>query len=433
MTYRQALDYLFNRLPMYQRIGPAAYKADLGNTLALSRYLGHPERSFPCIHLAGTNGKGSVSHMLASVLQAHGMKTGLATSPHLRDFRERIRVNGQMIPRQEVVDFVHKHRPFLKSLDASFFEIGVAMTFDYFSRQSLDIAVIETGLGGRLDSTNIVHPLLSVITNIGMDHTHLLGDTIQDIAREKAGIIKAEVPVLLGRKQEDIFAVFEEAARRQHAPLYLAADYCTDTRVKEVRSSGNNPLLEVSCRDRQGGTQCYRTDLLGHYQAENLLTAVSALHLLNDLGLLPLQEDKLRQGLASVGMSTGLLGRWQIIMQAPLVICDAGHNPDGMQAVMAQLKGMPYNTLRMVMGMVNDKSASDLMVYWPREAVYYFCKPDVPRGMEAETLAGEAGKMGFRGQVCKGVRHALQQALDHAGPDDIIFVGGSTFVVAEVV
>ncbi|MFO7997990.1 MAG: folylpolyglutamate synthase/dihydrofolate synthase family protein [Bacteroidales bacterium] len=431
MTYQQAIDHLFNQLPMYQRIGPAAYKANLDNTLALSEYLGAPERRFKSIHIAGTNGKGSVAHMLASVLQEHGLKTGLATSPHLKDFRERIRINGKMIPKRAVARFAEKHRPFFEPLHASFFEIGIALTFQYFAEQEVDIAVVETGLGGRLDSTNILLPELSVITGIHFDHTALLGNTLEKIAIEKAGIIKPGVPVVVGRKQKEVHHVFEQAAGQKKAPLYVAGELI-DLLSSDVVAVGKRPMLRMVTDSRLGNGLEVQSDLIGNYQKENVLTALAALLVLDKGAGFSLSLPAILKGLAVVQQNTGLAGRWQIIGRRPAIICDTAHNAEGIRMVFDQLSQQRHTRLHVVFGTVDDKDLQSIFEILPRDARYYFCKPDVPRGLDAEILGRLAAGNGLNGMACPTVKKALSMAKKQAAPSDLIFVGGSTFVVAEV-
>lgn len=430
-SFQQTLDYLYSQLPMYQRIGPAAYKANLDNTIALSEYLDHPEKKIKTIHIAGTNGKGSVAHMAASVLQEAGYRTGLATSPHLKDFRERIRINGKPIPKKDVIDFVKKHKAFFEQLRPSFFEMTMAMTFDYFAGEQIDVAVIETGLGGRLDSSNIIMPELSVITNIGMDHTSLLGDTLEEIASEKAGIIKAETPVLIGRRQKEVCHVFENVAARNRAPIYYADDIFEVHSLSQVNLNGSG-YIKATMRHAQ--TTCnVLLDLLGNYQVENLVTVMAAILILNKYKKLVIPDGAIIRGLRKVVKNTGLKGRWQQIGQRPRIICDAGHNPDGINYIADQLKTTPYEHLHMVIGMVDDKDRKAVLECLPKPASYYFCRPSVPRGLDPGVLASEAAAVGLQGKAYATVNEALQTARLKAAPDDLIFVGGSTFVVAEVV
>ena len=431
MNYQQTIAYLFSQLPMYQRIGPAAYKANLDNTIALSNYLGNPEKKFKSIHIAGTNGKGSVAHMLASVLQQAGYKTGLATSPHLKDFRERIKINGTLIPEDYVIDFVSKHRAFFEKIKPSFFEMTMALTFDYLAYEEVDIAVVETGLGGRLDSSNIITPELAVITNIGLDHTHLLGNSLAKIAAEKAGIIKENVPVIIGRTQAETYNIFQSIANSKNAPL-IAADSLFS--LKEVRSEsvdGHVYLrIELSSKDK---SEAFLLDLHGHYQAENLICAMAAIKTLAGKNKFYLSDEAISTGLRSVVANTGMMGRWQQIGRHPLIILDTAHNVDGVKYVVKQLNGLAFNRLHVVFGMVDDKERAAILELLPKNGHYYFCKPSVPRGLDPITLANEARGAGLKGIVCNTVQEALSQARLKADQDDLIFVGGSTFVVADVV
>lgn len=428
MTYEQTLEYLFSQLPMYQRIGPAAYKANLDNTLALSEYLNRPERDFKSIHIAGTNGKGSVAHMIASVLQDAGYKTGLATSPHLLDFRERIKINGKMIPKKEVIRFVHHHKSFFEKLQPSFFEMAMALTFSYFASQKVDIAVVETGMGGRLDSSNILTPELSVITNIGLDHTRFLGDSIQQIAGEKAGIIKKNIPVVIGRSQKETYEVFKETANQKNAPLYYA-DKMLSINTIEIDILDGKSYLKTGIGNRGS----FLLDLHGNYQAENLLCALAALDVLKLGSQFVFSEKDVRTGLANVVKNTGLKGRWQEIGKKPRVICDAGHNADGIKHAVRQLLEIPHTQLHIVFGMVDDKERSAILELLPQGASYYFCRPSVPRGLDAHKLKREAEGYGLFGNAYNSVKEALAASKRRAKPTDLVFVGGSTFVVAEVV
>ncbi|MFO7873292.1 MAG: folylpolyglutamate synthase/dihydrofolate synthase family protein [Bacteroidales bacterium] len=430
MTYQDTLDYLFARLPMFQRSGPAAYKANLDNTLALSRHLQQPEKKFRSIHIAGTNGKGSVAHMIASILQEQGYKTGLATSPHLKDFRERIKIDGQPVPESVVTAFVKEHKAYLDKLQPSFFEATMAMTFDYFANSQVDIAVVETGLGGRLDSSNILTPELSVITNIGYDHAYLLGPGLEDIAREKAGIIKPNIPVVIGRRQPDIHHVFEHVANEHHSPLYVAGDIFSVKSPPEPDYAGkSNMSVHVI---HQGISYTYCLDLLGDYQADNLLTALTACKLLNDNNVLKLYEEAIKRGLQQVVKNTGLMGRWQFLGEHPTVICDTGHNADAIQRITKQLQRIPHETLRIVLGMMDDKDRDPILELLPPDAIYYFCCPDIPRGLAADQLLSEAAAYKLSGKALPTVKKAFEEAISDASFNDLIFVGGSTFVVSEV-
>lgn len=429
MTYAQTLEYLYSRLPMFQRIGPAAYKADLSNTVALCKVLGNPEESFKSIHIAGTNGKGSTSHLLASVLQAAGYKTGLYTSPHLKDFRERIRVNGKMISKDEVTAFVEQYKNDFEKIDLSFFEWTVGLAFHYFREKKVDIAIVETGLGGRLDSTNVVLPEVSVITNISYDHMNLLGNTLEKIAKEKAGIIKRDVPVIIGESQPDISHVFVTRAASQKAPITFA-DKIFSIRKWDV-SDVPSPHVVCDVGGRTGFRVTLRSSLIGEYQKKNFVTVVAVLDELRRLGW-NVDDLAMRKGFRDVAETTGLLGRWQTIGRNPQVIADTGHNEGGVREIVAQLKRTSFKKLHMVIGVVNDKDPGKILSLLPKNAQYYFCSFDLPRAMNAEELQVAAGEFGLIGATFSTVKKALKAAKDQAGKNDLIFVGGSTFVVAEV-
>jgi dihydrofolate synthase / folylpolyglutamate synthase len=405
VIYQATLSWLFSKLPMYQRQGAMAFKKDLNNTLALAKHLNNPQKKFKSIHVAGTNGKGSTSHMLASVLQEAGYKVGLYTSPHLKDFRERIKVNGQEVSKQFVIDFVAQNKAFLEAQGLSFFEMTVGMAFRYFALQKVDIAIVEVGLGGRLDSTNIITPLVSVITNISLDHTQMLGETLPEIAFEKAGIIKPAIPVVIGQKQDEVIKVFKDMAASVKSELFLASETIFDT---------------------------YKTDLKGFYQDENLKTAVASLKIIVKKGF-TLSDSALKKGLLNVVKNTGFKGRWQVLNKNPKVICDTAHNPAGLAYVFSQLAKENYKNLHFVLGVVNDKNLEAILPLFPKEADYYFCRPDIPRGLEAQELQKKAVKFNLKGAVFASVSQAYKEALKKADKADLIFVGGSTFVVAEVV
>lgn len=405
MTYRQTLDWMFAQLPMYQHQGASAYKKDLTNTLLLSAHLGHPERKTKCIHVAGTNGKGSTSHMLASVLQQAGYKTGLYTSPHLKDFRERIKIDGNEISEDFVVDFIAKNKTFFEENSLSFFEMSVGLAFDYFSKAQVDVAIIEVGMGGRLDSTNIITPLVSVITNIGLDHTQFLGNTLELIAAEKAGIIKPNIPVVIGEYTPATQPVFVQKATENNAPVYFASDLVTED---------------------------YPSELLGNYQFHNKKTVVQAIRVLQTLGLFEISEAHLRDGLQHVIRNTGLLGRWQQLGVAPKVIADTAHNKAGLEMTMRQISENRFDQLHIVLGVVNDKDLEEILPIFPKNAVYYFCKPNIPRGLDAEKLSLAASKYNLPGQIYDSVPDAYKTALRNAAATDFIYIGGSTFVVAEI-
>ena len=423
-TYADTLHYLYAQLPMFTRVGASAYKKDLHNTLALCNALHHPEHKFKSVHIGGTNGKGSSSHMLAAILQTAGYKTGLYTSPHLRDFRERIRINGQMIPEQEVINFVNSHQALFEEINPSFFEATVGLAFDYFAKQGVDIAIIEVGLGGRLDSTNVINPLLSLITNIGLDHQDILGNTLEEIAKEKAGIIKSSTPIIVGEKQAEIADVFENKAIEANAKILFASECWTIT-PKETA-----PLLVVNALSSKQNLEL-ALDLRGSYQVKNLAGVLTAVDELREQGF-KISEENLKTALKQVSSLTGLQGRWQTLQQEPLVICDTGHNEDGIKEVLKNITNTPHQNLHMVWGMVKDKDVRKILELLPKKANYYFCQPNIPRGKPTEELAQEAQKYQLKGQAYTSVAEAYQQALSHAKPNDLVFVGGSTFVVAEV-
>lgn len=435
MTYPETLDYLYTQLPMFTRVGASAYKADLGNTIALCHKLDNPQNKFKTIHVGGTNGKGSTSHMLAAILQTAGYKTGLYTSPHLKDFRERIRINGQMISEETVVDFVEKHRADFDEIQPSFFEMTVGLAFDIFAKAEVDIAIIEVGLGGRLDSTNIITPLLSVITNIGWDHMNLLGNTLPLIAGEKAGIIKPNIPVIISEYQPEVADVFIAKAKLEHAPLTFASkqyDIATDS-LKQTTI--HNGLLELSLQkkgDPELSTVDLQLDLPGSYQAKNVKGVLSAVAQLRSLGY-SISDAGITLALRQVKTLTGLRGRWDVLSHSPLVICDTGHNPDGIAEVLKNIAATPYQQLHFVIGMVNDKDSSKVLSMLPKNAIYYFCKPDMPRGLDAENLKQQAKAYSLHGDTYPNVVSAFKAAKDAAHIDDLVFVGGSTFVVAEAI
>jgi dihydrofolate synthase/folylpolyglutamate synthase len=439
MTYQQTIDYLYAQLPVFTRIGASAYKADLSNTIELCNRLGNPETLFKTIHIAGTNGKGSTSHMLAAVLQIAGYKTGLYTSPHLKDFRERIRINGEMISEQSVIDFVADHKTDFEEIEPSFFEMTVGLAFDIFAKEQVDIAIIETGLGGRLDSTNIITPLLSIITNIGWDHMNILGDTLQLIAGEKAGIIKPNIPVIIGEKQDELADIFIRKAKQQSAPLVFASELF-NSKLKSKNSKGYNDLVEVeitqtpqpTTHNLQLTTQNLQLDLTGSYQLKNIKTVLAAVTELRLQGFV-ITDDHLQTALRQVKTLTGLHGRWETLSTNPLTICDTGHNPEGVQEVIKNIAGVKYQQLHFVIGMVNDKDSTKVLSMLPKNAIYYFCRPDIPRGLDAEILMEKAGSVNLRGNAFTSVKDALKAAQHAATADDLVFVGGSTFVVAEVV
>jgi dihydrofolate synthase/folylpolyglutamate synthase len=428
MNYSETLNWMFNKLPMYQRIGASAYKADLNTTINIINYLDNPQDSFKSIHIAGTNGKGSTSHSLASVFQEAGYKTGLYTSPHLRDFRERIRINGEMIPENEVVDFIEKHKDKLEELELSFFEMTVAMAFDYFRKEKVDIAIIEVGMGGRLDSTNVIKPELCVITNISLDHVKFLGENEEQIAAEKAGIIKPEIPVVIGETQEGSKDVFIKTAKEKNSPIFFA-DKIMDCR-KDNTYSLDYQQFDIF-KNNESYLKELKYPLLGNYQKKNLATVICALDILRDS--FKIEEKHIIDGLANVIKNTSLMGRWQVINKNPLAIADTGHNVAGINEVNRQLAETKYNKLHFVLSVVNDKDIDGILQLLPKEAEYYFCKADIPRGLSAEILAEKATNCGLNGKVYNSVKEAYAAACDNAKENDLVFVGGSNFTVAEVV
>lgn len=405
MNYNDTVQWMFAQLPMYQQQGASAYRKDLHNIRALAEYLGHPEQKIKCIHVAGTNGKGSTSHLLASVLQESGYRVGLYTSPHLKDFRERIKINGKMISEQYVVDFITQNKSFFEAHSLSFFEMTVGLAFAYFAHEQLDFAIIEVGMGGRLDATNIITPVVSVITNISKDHTSFLGNTLSEIATEKAGIIKPGIPVIIGEYNRETKAVFDVKANQENAPLYYAED-----------------LIDVTPE----------TVLLGDYQQFNKKTALQTLRILQSQAQINLTQQNIEDGFLNVVKNTGLQGRWQQLGINPKIICDTAHNPAGLKIVMQQIQNEKFDHLHLVLGVVNDKDLSEILPLLPKNAHYYFCKPNLPRGLDAVILKKEAENFNLKGRAYSSVSEAYQAAQDQASNNDFIYVGGSTFVVAEI-
>ena len=415
MTYQETIDFMFSQLPMYHRIGAAAYKADIQPTIDMMAALGNPEKRFRSIHVAGTNGKGSVSHFLASILQEAGYKVGLYTSPHLVDFRERIRINGDMIPEQAVTDFVESHRLMFNDLGLSFFEMTVGLAFDYFAREKVDIAVVEVGMGGRLDSTNVITPLLSIITNIGLDHTQFLGDTLEKIAGEKAGIIKAGVPVVIGETQPETTPVFLAAAAAHHAPITFADQHYV---VDDISR--------------------YTEELTGEYQKHNIATVLEAVEVLKKTSDFSIQTSDLQRGLARVVTNTHLHGRWQTIGEAPLTICETAHNAPGIDSMLGKLATMPFRSLHVIYGCVNDKDYSKILSHLHTEFTrlgkpfdWRFSQPSVPRGLPVADLQAAAATLGIEGEVYANVKDAIAAARSVADPADLVLVTGSIFLVAD--
>lgn len=427
MNYQQTLDFLYAQLPMFQRIGAQAYKPSLDNTIALCEAIGNPQKQFKTVHIGGTNGKGSSSHMIASILQLSGYKTGLYTSPHLLDFRERIKIDGGMIPPQEIVEFVAQNLSTIQKIKPSFFELCVAMAFHYFAKEKVDIAVIEVGMGGRLDSTNIINPELSLITNISYDHMQFLGDTLPKIAFEKGGIIKPETPIVISQEQKECKHVFEALAKEKNAPLFFAE--------KEYHAQyEENSTLEYSHFLLNGGPfkeVSIECSLPGAYQQKNILGVLKAIDILQQKGY-HISEENIIQGIKEVKKVTGLRGRWELLRKEPRVIADTGHNEDGITQILRQLKTIPYKKLHWVWGMVNDKAPDKVFQLLPKDAIYYFCKPNIPRGLDANECKKEAEKYHLHGISYNSVAEAYSKALENADAKDLILIAGSTFVVAEV-
>ncbi len=405
MNYQETVNWMFNQLPMYQSIGKSAYKEDLTNTILLSNYLENPERKLKCIHVAGTNGKGSTSHLLASILQEAGYNVGLYTSPHLKDYRERIKINNSEISEDFVVNFIEKHKNFFEENELSFFEMTVGLAFDYFKKSNVDIAIIEVGMGGRLDSTNIITPLISVITNIGLDHTQFLGNTLSLIANEKAGIIKPNIPVIIGEYLEETKPIFIAKANESNSEIYFAADL-----INEV----------------------YQSELLGDYQISNVKTVMQTIRVLQPQNEFAINETNIKNGLLNVIKNTGLQGRWQQLQQKPLTICDTAHNKHGLEIVLKQIQKQKFNQLHFVFGVVNDKDLDSILGLFPKNAKYYFCKPNIPRGLDVKILQEKCREFQLFGSVYKSVSDAYANAIKSAKFDDMIYIGGSTFVVSEI-
>jgi len=402
VTYKETLDWMFAQLPMYQQKGQIALNAKLDNIQSLSANLGNPHRRFKSIHVAGTNGKGSSSHMMASILQEAGYKVGLYTSPHLKDFRERIKINGSPVDKRFVINFIKNNKTFFEKYKLSFFEMTVGMAFQYFAWEKVDIAIIEVGLGGRLDSTNIITPEVSLITNIGLDHTDMLGDSLSKITREKAGIIKPEIPVVISERQEEIAALFESIAKQQNSKLIFA-----EKEIKKV----------------------YKTSLLGNYQSKNVKGVMATLKVLRGFKV---DKKHIEAGLKNIVENTGLMGRWQVLQHNPIVVCDTAHNSEGLSMVLEQIQQQKFDSLHIVLGLVKGKNLDSILPLFPCDANYYFCRPNIPRGLDAKTLEAKAAEFGLLGELCESVPKALKTALKNALKTDFIYVGGSTFTVAEI-
>lgn len=405
MNYKETLIWMFDKLPMYQTQGATAYRKDITNTFLLAKHLGNPEQYLKCIHVAGTNGKGSTSHLLASVLQEAGYKVGLYTSPHLKDYRERISINGKNISEEYVCDFIKENKTFFEAHELSFFEMSVGLAFQYFVNQKTDINIIEVGMGGRLDATNIIKPLLSVITNIGLDHTQFLGDTLEAIAFEKAGIIKPKTPIIIGEYTPETEPVFLTKAKEMGSKIYFASDLIQKT---------------------------YPSALLGNYQVQNKKTVIQTIKVLQEQKILSISEIAIKKGFLNVIKNTGLQGRWQQLGANPKIICDTAHNAHGLKIVLNQIKNEKFDQLHIVLGLVNDKNLDEILPLFPKKAIYYFCKPPVSRGLDSEILKKKAYQYNLMGKTYNSVSNAYQNAKENANLNDFIYVGGSTFVVAEI-
>jgi len=405
MNYQETINWMFNQLPMYQLQGASAYKKDLTNAHLLAKHLENPEKTLKCIHVAGTNGKGSTSHMLASILQEAGYTVGLYTSPHLRDYRERIKINGTEISQEFVRDFINKNKTFFEANDMSFFEMTVGLAFDYFAKEKVDIAIIEVGMGGRLDATNIITPLVSVITNIALDHTQFLGNTTDAIAFEKAGIIKPLIPVVIGEYTNETKPVFLAKALESNSEIYFASELISEN---------------------------YPSDLIGNYQVYNKKAVLQTIAVVNSQKEFKIYETDIKAGLLNVMKNTGLQGRWQQLGESPKIICDTAHNKNGLEIVMQQVKKEKFDTLHIVLGVVNDKDLDEVLPLFPTDAIYYFCKPNIPRGLDTIILKQKAAEFGLKGEVYNSVSESYKKALQNATKSDFIYIGGSTFVVAEI-
>lgn len=406
MNYQETINWMFNQLPMYQLQGASAYKKDLTNAYLLTNHLGNPEKNLKCIHVAGTNGKGSTSHMLASIFQEAGYTVGLYTSPHLKDYRERIKINGDEISEDFVCEFITKNKAFFEANDMSFFEMTVGLAFDYFAKEKVDIAIMEVGMGGRLDATNIITPLVSVITNIGLDHTQFLGNTLEAIAFEKAGIIKPGIPVVIGEYTNETKPVFETKAKENNSEIYFASDLIHER---------------------------FPSDLIGDYQVHNKKTVLQTVAIIKTQKDFKIYETDIKSGLLNVVKNTKLQGRWQQLGEFPKIICDTAHNKNGLEIVMKQIQKEKYDTLHIVLGVVNDKDLDEVLPLFPTNAIYYFCKPNIPRGLDARILQEKAAGFNLKGEVFNSVSDSYTAALQNALKSDFIFIGGSTFVVAEIV
>lgn len=431
MNYSATLEYMFSQLPMFQRIGAAAYKANLDNTIDILNLLDNPQHKFKSIHIAGTNGKGSVSHFLAAIFQSAGYKTALYTSPHLKDFRERIKINGEMISKHKVIHFIDKYKPDFERIQPSFFEMTVGMAFRYFADEKVDIAIVETGMGGRLDSTNLLNPELNIITNIGFDHTQFLGDTIAKIATEKAGIIKENTTVVIGESTTESKLVFENKAKELKAPIVFAENAFDIINYSYIIKNEQQYLEIDFFNTTEKSTFKIQSELIGIYQLKNLKTVLTAIDILIKQRY-KIEVNHIKEGIENVVKLTGLKGRWQVLSQNPLMVCDTGHNEDGIKEVLKQIAITPHQSLHFVIGMVNDKEIDKVLGMLPKDAIYYFCKANIPRGMDENILREKAILKGLQGKSYASVKKAIESAKKAADKQDMIFIGGSTFIVAEV-
>lgn len=428
MTYQETIDYLYNLLPVFHRVGAKAFKADLSNTIKLCEYLGNPQNKFKSIHIAGTNGKGSTSHFMASILQSSGYKTGLYTSPHLKDFTERFRINGQSIEKAKIVNFVETHKSFIEELKPSFFELSVAIAFDYFAKEKVDVAVIEVGLGGRLDSTNVINPLVSIITNIGFDHTDILGDTLPKIAFEKAGIIKPNTPVVISEYNVETAEVFKDVALKQKSDFYFAEDFY---KIEEIELDSLALNFKVFDNERNIVFSNLTSELIGKYQKKNLVGVLKTVDILIELGF-NIDKDAVKTGIANVSRQTGLKGRFQILGTQPLVVCDTGHNSHGISEVISHLEKLRFERKIFILGFVKDKDIEGILKLFPKEATFIFCQANSPRSESPENLIKTARSVDILGYSILNVNDAIIRAKEISGINDLIYIGGSTFVVSEI-
>ncbi len=429
MNYQQTIDYLFSFLPMFQRIGAAAYKADIYNTVELMAALGNPEKKFKTIHIAGTNGKGSSSHLIASILREKGLKVGLHTSPHLKDFRERIKIDNKMCDESFVVDFVEKNKELIERIKPSFFETAVAMAFTYFAQEKVDVAIIEVGMGGRLDSTNVINPLACLITNISYDHVQFLGNSLAEIAGEKAGIIKENTPVVISQSQKETRKVFEDKAKEKNAPITFADDYLSTNNVRYECGKLSMDIL----KNNETRIENLQSPLAGYYQEKNILGVIALIDTLNKYHNFEINKENILKGIENLPTNFPILGRWQILCNKPLTICDTGHNEDGLKYVTEQIKNTPHEKLRFVLAMVNDKDVDKVLSMLDKNAEYYLSQAKIPRALPVEDLAQKAKENNLSFSTYQTIQQALEQAQKDAKENDLVFVGGSTFTVAEVV